>query len=140
MPSNREIVSEAFTAWMNGTGYITAIFADDMTWEIVGRSAASGRYPDKQAFVAQVLHPFGERFGHESPFRPTVIRGIYDDESSATVVVVWDGRGLTTAGTAYENTYAWIMKLANGSVVQGTAFYDSIAFNELWETVKPSNT
>ena len=31
MPSNREIVTEAFTAWSAGTGHVTGIFADDMT-------------------------------------------------------------------------------------------------------------
>jgi hypothetical protein len=31
MPSNRELVTEAFAAWSNGTGYVTSIFAEDMT-------------------------------------------------------------------------------------------------------------
>jgi hypothetical protein len=43
MTSNRDIVSDAFHSWMNGTGYVASIFADDMTWEITGRSAASKR-------------------------------------------------------------------------------------------------
>ncbi len=29
------------------------------------------------------------------------------------------------------------MTLRDGKVVRGTAFYDSIAFNELWESVSP---
>jgi uncharacterized protein len=29
------------------------------------------------------------------------------------------------------------MTLSGGKVVDGTAFYDSIAFNELWESVMP---
>jgi hypothetical protein len=29
------------------------------------------------------------------------------------------------------------MTLRGGKVVTGTAFYDSIAFNELWATVNP---
>jgi ketosteroid isomerase-like protein len=70
-------------------------------------------------------------------FRPVTIRAVYDDEEQSTVIVVWDGRGTTTAGTVYENTYVWIMTLSGGKVVDGTAFYDSIAFNELWETVTP---
>ncbi len=37
------------------------------------------------------------------------------------------------AGKTYDNTYDWIMTLRDGKVVDGTAFYDSIAFNELWE-------
>jgi hypothetical protein len=30
MPSNREIVTTAFTAWSTGTGYVTSIFADEV--------------------------------------------------------------------------------------------------------------
>ncbi|MGO9976159.1 MAG: hypothetical protein ACLP01_25825 [Solirubrobacteraceae bacterium] len=31
------------------------------------------------------------------------------------------------------------MQLQDGKVIDGTAFYDSISFNELWTRVKPSN-
>jgi uncharacterized protein len=137
MPSNREIVTEAFTAWMNGTGYVTSIFAGDMTWEITGRSAVSRRYSSTRQFVDQVLAPFGARFSAGDPFRPVAIRAVYDDQEQSTVIAVWDGRGTTTVGTVYHNTYVWIMKLSGGMVVEGTAFYDSIAFNELWEAVTP---
>jgi uncharacterized protein len=137
MSSNREIVTDAFRSWANGTGYVASIFADDMTWEITGRSAASGRYANTQQFLDECLHPFGARFSSSDPFRPVNIRAIYDDEDKSTVVVLWDGQGTTTAGTTYRNTYAWFMTLRGGKVIDGTAFYDSIAFNELWESVTP---
>jgi ketosteroid isomerase-like protein len=137
MSSNREIVSDAFRSWANGTGYITSIFADDMTWEIAGRSAVSRKFSNTQQFMDEVLRPFGARFSSDAPFRPVNIRAIYDDEGNSTVIVVWDGRGTTTAGTTYENTYAWFLTLSGGKVVDGTAFYDSIAFNELWDSVTP---
>ena len=137
MPSNREIVTEAFAAWVNGTGYVTSIFADDMTWEITGRSAASKKYSTTRQLVDEVLQPFGARFSSAEPFRSVTIRAVYDDEEQGTVIVVWDGRGTTTAGTVYENSYVWILTLSGGKVVDGTAFYDSIAFNQLWETVTP---
>jgi hypothetical protein len=50
---------------------------------------------------------------------------------------MWDGAGTTIVGNEYRNTYAWFMTLADGKVVDGTAFYDSISFNELWESVTP---
>jgi len=137
MQSNREIVANAFASWMNGSGYVASIFAEQMTWEIVGRSVVSAKYPNTQAFVDEVLHPFGARFSHDRPFRPTKIRGLFSDESQNAVIVIWDGEGVTTAGTVYENSYAWIMRLSGGKVVDGTAFYDSIAFNELWTKVAP---
>jgi hypothetical protein len=42
------------------------------------------------------------------------------------------GRGIANDGQPYENSYAWVMKLADGKVIDGTAFYDSISFNDLW--------
>jgi uncharacterized protein len=48
----------------------------------------------------------------------------------------WDGRA-RPPGTTYQNTSAWFMTLNDGRVVDGTAFYDSIAFNELWDSVTP---
>ena len=47
--------------------------------------------------------------------------------------MIWDGAGTTVAGTTYENTYAWIMTLNDGQVIDATAFYDSISINELWK-------
>jgi uncharacterized protein len=133
--TNREIVAAAFKAWSRGEGYVSSIFADEMTWEIVGRSRASGRYGTAREFSDQVLRPFGARFRPDAPFRPVTIRAMYADGD--TVIVLWDGEGTTTAGTIYRNTYAWFMTLRGGEVVDGTAFYDSIAFDELWENVSP---
>jgi ketosteroid isomerase-like protein len=135
---NRETVARAFDDWAAGRGHVSRIFADDMTWEIVGRSAASGRYSSRQSFTDGVLTPFAQRFSSDDPFRPVAVRGVHSDESTGTVVVVWDGRGTTTRGTTYENTYAWIMRLRDALVVDGTAFYDSIAFDELWTAIDPA--
>ena len=135
MQTNREIVADAFEAWSRGKGYVASIFADDMTWEIVGRSQASGTYGSAQQFSDEVLHPFGARFRPDTPFRPVNIRGIYADGDA--VIVMWEGEGTTTAGTTYRNTYAWFMTFRDGKVIDGTAFFDSIAFNELWDRVSP---
>ena len=89
---------------------------------------------DAQA-PAPMLAPFGARFAGGEPFRPVTVRSITADGD--TVVVVWDGRGVANDGRPYENSYAWIMRLVDGKVVDGTAFYDSISFNDLWERVRP---
>ena len=46
-------------------------------------------------------------------------------------------RGVANDGQPYENSYAWIMRLRDGKVVDGTAFYDSISFNDLWTRIQP---
>jgi uncharacterized protein len=125
------IVQQAFEEWMEGTSYVSRLFAPQMTWEIVGRSVTSAKYRSADEFIAAVLEPFGRRFKTSEPFRPVKIRGMYVD--GPTVIVLWDGAGTTISGTTYENTYAWILTLDRGLIIDGVAFYDSIAFNELWE-------
>jgi uncharacterized protein len=133
--ANREIIRQAFDAWRQGTAPITGVFAPGMVWRIEGHSAASKEYGSKQEFIDEVLAPFGARFSESEPFRPVTIRGVYADGD--TVLVIWDGRGIATDGQPYQNSYAWIMKLADGKVVDGTAFFDSISFNDLWARVQP---
>jgi len=136
--TNRDIIRRAFDAWREGTGAITGVFAPDMVWRIEGHSAASKEYPTTRQFIDEVLAPFGARFSEAAPFRPVTIRGVYADGD--TVIVIWDGRGIANDGQPYANSYAWIMKLADGKVIDGTAFYDSISFNDLWARVQPRST
>ena len=127
--TNRNIIRQAFDAWRRGTGSITDVFAPGMVWRIEGHSVASKEYGSKQQFIDEVLTPFGARFTTSEPFRPAKIRAVYADGD--TVIVIWDGRGMASDGQPYENSYAWIMTLDGGNVVDGTAFYDSISFDEL---------
>jgi hypothetical protein len=133
--ANRETIREAFEAWKNGTASITDVFAPEMVWRIEGHSAASKQYESKQQFIDEVLAPFGARFSASGdPFRPVTIRSVHADGD--TVIVLWDGRGTANDGKPYENSYAWFMKMRDGKVIDGTAFYDSISFNELWSRVQ----
>ena len=124
------IVKQAFEEWMNGNGNVSRIFAPHMTWEVFGRSAASGHYESAADFASKVLVPLNKRFIASDPMRPTRIRAVYAD--GPTVIVIWDGGGTTVSGAAYENTYAWIFTLDQGLVVEAKAFYDAISFDEMW--------
>jgi ketosteroid isomerase-like protein len=134
MPQDvRSLSEQAFSEWAKGSGEITSIFAPQMRWTIVGHSAASRTYSSKQQFIDEVLAPFAARFSQR--FKPTNIHGIYADGN--TSIVYWDGEGVALDGLPYKNTYAWFMTFDNGLVVEGTAFYDSISFNDLWSRVTP---
>jgi ketosteroid isomerase-like protein len=132
---NRQIIRAAFEAWQAGTTPITDVFAADMVWRIEGHSVASREYTNRQQFIDEVLTPFGARFVAGERFRPIRIRSIHADDD--TVIVVWDGRGIANDGQPYENSYAWFMTMRDGKVIDGTAFYDSISFNNLWTRVQP---
>lgn len=134
--ANREVIRRAFEAWRDGTGAITDVFAPEMVWRIEGHSLASREYGSKQEFIDEVLAPFGARFAASpEPFRPVTIRSLHADGD--TVIVLWDGRGMANDGRPYENSYAWFMRMRDGEVVDGTAFFDSISFNDLWSRVQP---
>lgn len=130
---NKERVRAAFQAWADGSGGPFALLADDAQWTIVGRSMASRAYPDKAAFMDQVIHPFNARMAR--PLRPTV-RQLYADGD--TVIVFFDAEGTAMDGKPYVNTYAWIMEIQGGLAVRVWAFFDAIEFNELWTRVKPA--
>jgi ketosteroid isomerase-like protein len=53
------------------------------------------------------------------------------------VIVRWDGMATARDGTPYKNTYSWL-QMREGQIINAIAFYDSIAFNDLWTRVKPS--
>lgn len=129
---NKALIQEALDAWAAGTGSPYDLLADDATWTIVGNSAASKTYPSKEAFLAEVIRPFVARMS--VGLKPT-IHGLYADGD--TVVAYFDASGTAKDGVGYANTYAWILTFADGRIVRAVAFYDAIAFNELWERVQP---
>ena len=127
---NRTLVEAAFTAWRDGSGSPYDLLADDVSWTIVGRSDASKTYPSREAFMSEVIRPFNARM--REGLRPT-IRNLYVDGDA--VVIFFDAAGVAADGESYANTYAWFWEMRDGRVVKAHAFFDSIAFNELWRRV-----
>ena len=68
----------------------------------------------------------------------SVVPGLTLHADGDAVIVVWDGHGVANDGRPYDNSYAWVMKMRDGKVIDGTAFYDSISFNDLWSRVEPA--
>lgn len=132
---SRKLATEAFEAWRDGKAPIRDFFDPAMTWRIEGFSLAAGEYTSTADFITKVLGPFSLRFPADAPFRPKTIRSIVADGD--TVVVLWDGHGTATDGIAYDNSYAWFLTLRDGKVIDGKAFFDSKAFDDLWTRVTP---
>jgi ketosteroid isomerase-like protein len=132
---NKAAVERAFAAWANGTGSPYELLAEDVVWTIVGRSRASKTYDSREAFMRDVIRPFNARMS--MGLRPEV-RHLYADGD--TVVAFFDARGVARDGRAYENTYAWFLTLRDGRIVRAFAFFDSVAFNELWTRVSPGES
>lgn len=131
---NRQAVKVGFENWRRGIGSVFDLLASDAKWTIVGLSTASGTYHSRRDLMDQVIIPFNARL--TTKLVPTV-REIYADGDM--VIVLWDGAAIARDGKPYENTYSWFLKMKDGKIVSATAFYDSIAFNDLWKRVRPNN-
>lgn len=127
---NRTLVEAAFAAWRDGSGSPYDLLADDVSWTIVGRSDASKTYLSREAFMSEVIRPFNARM--REGLRPTV-RNLYVDGDA--VVIFFEASGVAADGETYTNTYAWFWEMRDGRAVRAHAFFDSIAFNELWRRV-----
>lgn len=135
--TNKAVVTTAFIGWMGGQSEaLQSLLSDDIEWNISGNSAAAGKTKGKSELMRKVLGPFGARFStSKNPFRPRELKGVFADGD--VVIVHFSGAGTTNDGSRYENDYVWLLTMRDGKAVKGTAFFDSIAFNELWR-VKPA--
>jgi len=129
---NRQTLKLSFENWRRGSGSVYDLLASDAKWTIVGLSTVSGTYYSRRDFLDRVIIPFNARLS--TPLVPTV-RGIYADGDM--VIVMWDGAGIALDGKSYENTYSLYLKMRDGKIIEATAFFDSIAFDDLWKRVRP---
>ena len=130
---NRALVTKGMQAWADGTGSPYDLLADDARWTITGNSLAAKTYPSKEAFMSEVIRPFNARMRER--LIPTVHRYYAEGD---TVVIHFDAAGVARDGVPYRNTYAWILRLEDGRIVEAHAWFDSIAFDELWTRVTPA--
>jgi ketosteroid isomerase-like protein len=133
--ANKDRVRAAFEGWnwAAGAGGPFSLLADDATWTIVGNSPVSRTYHSRREFLDAVVEPFNARMS--SPLRPAV-RALYADGD--WVIVLFDASATVRDGTTYSNTYTWYLRLWEGSIVEGIAFFDTIEFTDLWNRVAPA--
>ncbi|MFD1951508.1 nuclear transport factor 2 family protein [Sphingomonas arantia] len=129
---NKTDVINKFEAWKAGTGTPFELLADDASWTIEGRSVVSRTYPTKEDFLTQVIRPFNARMS--VGIKPDVRSVTAEDDR---VVILFDARGTTTDGTPYFNSYAWFFRMEAGQVIEANAFFDAVAFNDLWSRITP---
>ena len=130
---NKAAVEAKFEAWKAGSGNPFELLADEASWTIEGNSVASKTYPTKEDFLREVIRPFNARMS--VGIKPTV-KSITADADR--VVIHFDAAGTARDGKPYVNTYAWFFQMQNGRVIGAAAFFDAIAFNDLWARVTPA--
>jgi ketosteroid isomerase-like protein len=130
--NNKKTIEAGFDAWRNGTGGVFDLLASDAKWTIVGNSPVSRTFTSRQEFLDVVITPFNARLSGR--LVPTV-RGVYADGD--IVIVLFDGEGTARDGKPYKNTYSWFMRMLDGKIVDATAFFDTVEFNDFWTRIKP---
>jgi hypothetical protein len=130
--ANKQLIQASFDRWRTGTGGPFELLAADATWTITGNSLAAKKYASRDDFLNTVIKPFNARL--TKPLSPT-IRSLHSEGD--TVIALFDGEATALDGKPYRNTYAWFMELRDGKIVNVTAFFDSITFDEFWKRVPP---
>lgn len=130
---NNVLVEAKFDAWKAGTGNPFELLTDEASWTIEGNSVVSKRYPTKEDFLREVIRPFNARMS--VGIKPTVRSMTVQADR---VVILFDAAGIAKDGKPYTNSYAWFFRMKSGRVVEANAFFDAIAFNELWARVTPA--
>ncbi len=129
---NKALVRASFDRWRAGTGSPFELLVPEADWTIVGSSPLSKTYPDRQAFLDEVIGPFNARMA--TPLVPSV-RGIYADGDM--VVIFFDAAATTKDGQPYRNTYTWYFRMKDRKVVSVVAFFDTREFDAFWNRVSP---
>ncbi len=127
---NKKLIQDVFAAWASGDGM--AFFntlAEDVQWTVIGTSPVSRTYTSRQAFVDGAAKPLTAKLA--GPIQPTVVNIIAEGDN---VVLQWEGKATTKAGKPYNNSYCWVMRIADGKVREGTAYIDTELVADLWRS------
>ncbi len=127
---NKKLIQDVFDAWASGDGM--AFFntlAEDVRWTVIGTSPVSRTYTSRQAFVDGAAKPLTAKLA--GPIQPTVVNIIAEGDN---VVLQWEGKATTKAGKPYNNSYCWVMRIADGKVKEGTAYIDTELVADLWRS------
>jgi uncharacterized protein len=118
---NKLLIADAFAAWEHGD-YLPffKVVSDDVRWTVIGSTPISGTFEGKQAFLDGAVVPLHDRLA--GPIQATVLDVFGDGDH---VILWWKGRSQSKTGQPYHQTYCWVMRLADGLIVEVTAYLDT---------------
>ena len=122
---NKRLLQDIFYELAKGNGqpFVEAM-ADDFCWTITGTTKWSRTYRGKHAVRTELLRPLFSQFADK--YRNTATRILADGEH---VVVECTGKVTTRAGEAYNNTYCYVIRMADGQLTELTEYLDTALVN-----------
>lgn len=118
---NKQLVRDAFEAM--GRSDIRPLYelmADDFAWVIEGQTRFSRRFEGKDKVKRQLLDPLFDAFA--TPYRFEIEEIIGEGDR---VVVLGRGQVKTKWGKAYNNSYCFVIRMADGRMVQLREYLDT---------------
>lgn len=117
---NRALLTAIFEGLAVGDGraFIDAM-AEDFTWIMIGSTDWSGVYQGKGAVRAELLRPLMARF---KSYRNTARRFIVEGDWAA---IQCAGDAETVDGRRYDNSYCWVVRFADGRLIELTEYMDT---------------
>ena len=112
--ANKQLIRDAFEAMgRSDIRPLVELMSDDFAWIIEGQSRFSRSYGGKEAVKRDLLAPLFEALA--TPYRFTIDEIIGEGDR---VVVRGRGEVKTKAGKDYNNSYCFVLRLADGKLVE----------------------
>jgi ketosteroid isomerase-like protein len=125
--ANKQLMQGVFDelAAGNGQPFMDAL-ADDVRWTAIGTSPWSRTYEGKQTIVAELMRPLFSQFADR--YRARATRIVAEDD---IVVVEARGQVMTKSGQPYNQSYCYVLRLAEGRVLELTEYLDTDLVNQV---------
>ena len=118
---NKQLVKRIFAEQSQGnTQALLDSLADDVRWNIIGKTKFSGTYNNKQEVLDNLFGRLGPEL--EGVLKVTADRLIAEDDC---VAIQGRGEATTNTGKSYNNTYCWFYRIVNGKVQEITEYLDT---------------
>jgi uncharacterized protein len=124
---NKKMIREGFEAWGRGDGRaFLKLVADDVRWTVIGSTPISRTYNSKRDF-REALKAISERFTTDLK---VVVRDVIADGDK--VAVQFESHAAGKNGIAYDQTYCWVIRMAEGQVREVVAYLDTELVTKLF--------
>jgi uncharacterized protein len=118
---NKQIVQAIFAELAQGNSRpLVESMAEDFSWTVTGSNRWSGRYEGKQKVLNELLAVLRERI--DGRIKTVARRFIAEGDF---VVVEARGNNTTKDGRPYNNSYCFVIRLADGKLREITEYMDT---------------
>ena len=125
----KQLIERAVQAWQSGdeTAF-WKLLAEDVHYEVIGTTRASGTYEGRKAFFREALLPMGQLLAKGAI--PTDYDIIAEGDR---VVLMWTGRGVMLNGAPYNNSYCWVLRITDNQISSLKAYLDTALVDALFD-------